>query len=480
MRSNRLSIRTLVVEDNPGDAVLLQAALEKIADASFATTHVETLADALARLAAAKFDVVLLDLGLPDSCGPETLTRLLRYDPEVAVVVLTGLEDEDVGIKAVQQGAQDYLVKGRCPPALLGRSIRYSIERHHSALEALRDSEARLSALVNSALDAIITVDQQQRITLFNPAAERTFDYKASEVLGKTWERLVPERFRSASTRLFGQIDTHSWKPGRLERIYGQRCDGSEFPMETSISQVEVRGRKLSTAILRDISERLRAEQVMMTQFRLSAVAEERNRMAGEIHDTLAQGFAAILLHLDAVRDSLKTSPKDVPQHLERSEAIARASLAEARRSVWALCPPELDSDGLIGAVQNFLNRVASGSLTAIEFRPRGTPYPLPKETELELLRICQEAVNNALRHAKASEIQVQVAYEPALVEVCVHDNGRGIDAQALANGSGFGLKGMRARAERIGAQIEISGEPGRGTRVETRLPARFPVCEAP
>lgn len=136
------TLRTLVVEDNSTDALLLKGALEQVPGVVFETTRVERLRDALAHLNATQFDLVLMDLNLPDSQPADTLTRLRQYQPEVPVVVLTGCDDEALGIKALQMGAQDYLVKGQCSPALLGRSVRYAVERHQSAL-ALRESEAR-------------------------------------------------------------------------------------------------------------------------------------------------------------------------------------------------------------------------------------------------------------------------------------------------------------------------------------------------
>ena len=122
MNPDGLQFRALVVEDNPADALLLEDVLRRTRDAQFEITHVERLEDALASLAVASYDVVLLDLGLPDSQGPDTVTRLRQSQPGVPVVVLTGLDDEAVGISAVQLGAQDYLVKGSFTPSVLGRS----------------------------------------------------------------------------------------------------------------------------------------------------------------------------------------------------------------------------------------------------------------------------------------------------------------------------------------------------------------------
>jgi len=339
MNNHGVRVRALVVEDNAADACLLENVLGRIPDAQFETTHVERLDDALASLAVASYDAVLLDLGLPDSQGSDTVTRLRQSQPGVPVVVLTGLDDETVGISAVQLGAQDYLLKGSFTPSALGRSIRYAIERK-------------------------------------------------------------------------------------------------------------------------------RAELAVMAQLKEAAIIEERNRIAGEIHDILAQDFVGILLQLEAARELNGKNPEEVARCIQLAEAVARSGLAEARRSVWALCPPELDAEGLVGAVQSFLTRVAVGNPTAIGFSLRGEPYALPNDKALGLLRICQEAVVNALRHAQASKIRVQITYQPSGVDLCVHDNGRGFDPNAHVGGKGFGLISMRERAERMGARIEISGEPGQGTRL--------------
>jgi signal transduction histidine kinase len=217
-------------------------------------------------------------------------------------------------------------------------------------------------------------------------------------------------------------------------------------------------------------------EHQLMAQLTDAAIAEERNRMAGEIHDTLAQGFTGVSVQLEAARDIIAVSPEEATQHMERAQAIARASLKEARRSVWALRPPELEASGLAGSIQHFLDRIATGSSTMVEFSLQGTPYPMPKGVALGLLRICQEAVVNSLRHAMASKIQVHLTYKPSMVDLCVHDDGRGFDSYLRGDGKGFGLIAMRERAGRIGAQLEISSEPGKGTR--TMVVAKVPTQE--
>lgn len=225
--------------------------------------------------------------------------------------------------------------------------------------------------------------------------------------------------------------------------------------------------------VARKQAERRQAE--LMTQLQDSTVLEERNRMAGEIHDTLAQGFTGILVQLEAARDTITSSPEEATKHVERARDLARASLGEARRSVWSLRPLELEAEGLVDAVQHFLDRIAAGGPTAVTFSLQGIPYPLPSGVAQGLLRVCQEAVVNALRHAKASRVLVYIMFDPSEVKLFVQDNGLGFDPGSRETGKGFGLTIMRERAERIGAQLEVHSEPGAGTRVimAVRAPAQ-------
>lgn len=213
----------------------------------------------------------------------------------------------------------------------------------------------------------------------------------------------------------------------------------------------------------------------LVTQLQDSAVLAERNRMACEIHDTLAQGFTGILDQLQAARNMITSSPEEATKHVERAQAIAHESLREARLSVWALRPPELEGEGLAGAVQHFLERITEGGPTVVKYSLRGIPYVLPRGVAQGLLGVFQEAVVNALRHAKARGILVYLVFDASEVLLCVQDDGVGIDTRVLQSGRGFGLKSMREQAERMGAQFEVHSEPGVGTRVVVvvRAPAR-------
>jgi PAS domain S-box-containing protein len=206
-------------------------------------------------------------------------------------------------------------------------------------------------------------------------------------------------------------------------------------------------------------------------QAQQAAILEERNRIAREIHDTLAQGFTGIVLHLEAAKRALTAAPEKARTRLDEACALARESLAEARRSVMALRPLVLEHDDLPIALSRLAIQLAVGTQTRIAFHVHGTARSLPVEVENNLLRISQEALTNACRHAQAQKIEIDLTFGRHQVRLRVQDDGRGFDVQELVVGNGFGLTSMRERAERVGGQYSLTSRPGQGTEVEVVVP---------
>ena len=165
-------LRVLLVEDDPDDALLLCEMLDEVESVRFELTHVDRVAHGLERLREQRFDVVLLDLSLPDSHGFETFERIHAQAPEVPIVVLSGLDDQTLAVRAVQEGAQDYLVKGRVSGDLLVRAMRYAIERQQTTrYRALLRERQRFDAAVGQMSDGIVVTDGDWAITTANHAA---------------------------------------------------------------------------------------------------------------------------------------------------------------------------------------------------------------------------------------------------------------------------------------------------------------------
>ncbi len=209
------------------------------------------------------------------------------------------------------------------------------------------------------------------------------------------------------------------------------------------------------------LRERKRAEQ--------ASILEERNRMAREIHDTLAQSFTGILLQVGAATQILaddRGAPQEHLEMLEMIDELARTGLAEARRSVAALRPQLLEDSDLQSALHRLLVQMRASTNTNLLYESKGTAYPLPADVENHLLRMGQEALTNAIRYADASEIRVELVYEATRFTLCVKDNGRGFNVGSVPSVGGFGLLGMSERAEQIGAQLSIQSQTGKGTEI--------------
>lgn len=209
-----------------------------------------------------------------------------------------------------------------------------------------------------------------------------------------------------------------------------------------------------------------------------SVLLAERNRMAREIHDTLAQGFTGIVVQLEATEDILVSPSADVETalfHINRACMLARDSLAEARRSVWALRPTVLEQETLPAALSHLVEELTTGTALHAEFAVHGLPQILPTEIETDLFRISQEAMSNALKHAQAHSIQMTLTFSPQRVQLSIEDDGQGFDPYTPAP-QGFGFISMRERTERSGGEFTLTSNPGHGTKVQVTLPLPRPT----
>ncbi len=206
---------------------------------------------------------------------------------------------------------------------------------------------------------------------------------------------------------------------------------------------------------------------------RFSLVLEERGRLAREIHDTLAQGFVGISSQLDAVALTLNGHVDLARKHLDLARKMVRHSLTEARRSVMDLRASALEGHDLPAALFEAAPQWTAGSAVQIRVDVEGENRPLPEETEQHLLRIAQEAVTNAVKHARASQVRIHLAMASRKLSLSVADNGRGFEQDEAFSevGGHFGLLGMRERAERLGGELQLHSEPGQGTEVAVTVP---------
>ncbi|MFF2495914.1 sensor histidine kinase [Agromyces sp. NPDC058064] len=216
----------------------------------------------------------------------------------------------------------------------------------------------------------------------------------------------------------------------------------------------------------------------LLVQAREAGILDERQRLAREIHDTIAQGLAGIVTQLQAAERAGELGSDDVRRrHLATAETLARESLAEARRSVHAIAPPELESARLPDAIAVVATEWARRHEIAVELTTTGEVRPLHPEVEVTLLRVAQAALANAGEHAAPSRVGLTLSYMDDVVTLDVRDDGAGFDATRSGGEAdrGFGLTSMRQRVAGVGGAFEIESEPGAGTAISASVPIASP-----
>jgi len=369
--------------------------------------------------------------------------------------------------------------------------IRDITARRH-AEQALRESEGRLSGIIGSAMDAIITFDDEWNVVQFNPAAERIFRCNIDEVFGRFIHQFIPERFRLAHDEHMRKFAAcgHSIRElgGRTEIVALRPC-GEEFAAEASILQVDASGKTYFTVILRDISERKRTDrQLLASRERLatlsrhliSAQEAERKRMSRELHDEIGQVFTAVSLHLQLVRSSI---PEAFSPMIDDGLQIVGKAIQQVREMSLNMRPLMLDDFGLIPTLRWFIERQRKRSNLEIHLDARIAGLELSTDLKTTCYRIVQESITNIQRHAKAKNAWITYVESEAGIMLTIRDDGCGFDVitceQRASHGECLGLLGIRERVELLNGQSEIKSESSAGTTINVFLPSHVEATES-
>jgi len=260
-RMNDKSIKILLIEDNPADARLIQEMLVKARDIQFELKSVERLSRGIDHVTAENFDMVLLDLSLPDSCGIETFTRLHSIAPKIPTIVLSGLDDESTAVRAVREGAQDYLVKGQVDTNQLVRSVRYAFERY-KAEKTIRDSEAQFRALSENSPNMIF-ISKEDKILYANKKCEEIMGYKRKEFYSPTFTIFClhpPESRDRAKANLSAYLNGGKVHPFENTIITKK---GERIETIFTTKSIDYQGEKAILEIVTDITKLKEAEDVL-------------------------------------------------------------------------------------------------------------------------------------------------------------------------------------------------------------------------
>lgn len=351
-----------------------------------------------------------------------------------------------------------------------GRTIISHVEitdRKETEL-ALHESEYRLRTVIETAAEGILSMNAAGMIDAFNAAAEQISGYSRSEVIGKTVSMLMPslpEVLHEGSREQLRVVG-----PGRILRrvplVEIHRKDGTSVPAELSISKVDELD--LYSVIIRDLSER-RAMQAQL----LTIAEHEQRRIGQDLHDDVGQELTGLALMVESLVEAMEESQSPEIALVHRvSEGLRRVQ--EGMRILSrGLMPVEVDAEGLMSALNDLAGRIGLNHELTCRFECREPVRVENNQTATQLYRIAQEAVANAVRHAQARRIVLQLTQEKDQVRLEIRDDGPGLWNPGEQHGEGMGLRIMRNRAELIGARLRIETREGRGTRVVCSVQGR-------
>lgn len=463
-------LRVLLIEDNPGDARLIREILTAPSWERVSLDTATTLSGGIERAYKELYDVILLDLSLPDSFGVETLLRMRAETRDTAIVVLTGNDNAQIGVQAVQAGAQDFLAKNDLDSKLLIRSLRYAVERQRTEA-ALRRSEEEYRSLINDVFETsmvgVIILDRELRVVWCNQATEIFFGINRDEVLGRDKRKLIDDKLKCVfekpedyASRLLHAYEIADFSerfechvlsgPGRQDRW----LEHWSQPIRSGMYE----GGRIEQYT--DVTERKRhaAQEMELTAM------QERQRLARDLHDSVSQTIFTCRTMSETALRRFEKDPRSARELLEQVVNQTAQALAEMRILLLELRPQALTQIGLKQLFEQYLAPIQQRGTFDIRLALDDVP-PLPPDVQIALYRIAQEALNNIDKHANARHVDISGENSEDKLVLVITDDGRGFDTDEVSSTS-LGLNIMRERAEQIGAVVHIESKAGHGTRV--------------
>jgi len=485
----------LLIEDNPGDAGLLREAFKE-QNSNTTVAHAESMSAAEKYLAEHAVDLILLDLGLPDSQGLGSLRRAHAAAPRVPLVVLTGLDDEALAVQALQEGAQDYLIKGQLETRGLVRALRYAMER--KALEdRLSDSEEEYRLLFDSNPHPMWVFDSESlEFLAVNDAAVRLYGFSRQEFLAMTIREIRPVEEVPALLEYLATIpDSPSLKAVHVKH---RKKDGSLVEVEGASNPIELHGRHARLVLVDDVTERKELEAQLMQAQKMEAVGRLAGGVAHDFNNLLGviTGYSELLLEGLGPQHPESAALEQIQKAAERGAGLTRQLLAFSRKLV--LQPRILDLDAVVAEMGKMLRRLIGEDIQLVM-----TPCAALGHIRADPGQIEQVVMNLVVNSRDAMPKGGQLAIETANVELdeayarahlgvepgpfvmlSVCDTGEGMDAQTLAHlfepffttkeaskGTGLGLATVFGIVQQSGGTVSVDSLPGMGTTFKIYFP---------
>lgn len=359
-----------------------------------------------------------------------------------------------------------------------------------------REGERMIRALLDSAPQGILAMNQEGRIVFVNRMAGAIFGYTGAELAGRPMESLIPQSAGNPHSAHFSSFFSSpgSRRMGRGMTLHAQRRDNTRFPVEVSLSFIEgtnlaaggvdpvsphsARSGGFAVAFISDISERERLETVArehaqhiqaLSASLLTSQEDERRRLSRELHDGLCQQLAFLAIKMGGL--IAEPLPDHVTRELRVLQARAARAAETARHLAHQLHPSSLDDLGLVISLQSLCEEFSAENDIPVRFTKRDVPRSVSREIASCFFRIAQESLQNVVQHAGASYVAVDIASSEGVVILAVEDDGEGFDPEKVRGRGSLGLTGMQERARLVNGTLRIFSRPRQGTRVEIEIP---------
>jgi PAS domain S-box-containing protein len=497
----QIPTRVLLIEDQEADYLLTRRMLAKCENQVFDLDWADSWQTGIEAIRRCTYDVCLLDFRIGSGDGLELLRESRKVGCNAPIVLLTGINDYRLDLEAMEFGAADFLVKDTLTPELLERSIRYAIAQARAVDELrqrqdqIRASELQFRSVVQSVGDAIILSDANARILFWNKGAETMFGYHEDEIVGQPMDVLMPEQYRASHREGFERyrVTGRSHLVGTTVELQGLRKDGSVFPVELSLAAWTSASSLMLTALVRDITERKRADELRLAKEAAEAANVAKSsflaRMSHELHTPLQAiiGFSNLLMQNTAGNltvqdlDYLQRILLNAKDQLQLINSILDLSKVEAGRMELQVEPILIDA--IVRDVVKQLEPERRSPDVAFILRLPSDIQPISADPH-KLKQVLMNIVDNALKFTERGTVTIELIVSPddmKPIRIDVTDTGVGMQPDKLAQifepfrqleadssprvgGSDLGLAICHALCDLMGYRLEVRSQPSQGS----------------
>ncbi|MFC4263182.1 response regulator [Ferruginibacter yonginensis] len=460
----------LIIEDNLGDFILIEEFIyDRIESPSI--THTKSFASTklLNQTAQQKFDVILLDLSLPDKSGEELITEMNTLNWGCPIIVLTGYTDIEFSIKSLSLGAADYLLKDEINASALYKSIVYSIERRKANIQ-IAESEKRFSNLFQLSPQPMWLYDiETLKFIQVNKAAIDLYGYTFNEFLKMTILDLRPatENFKPNQPLSNQVINNDKVFNDKIKHL---KKNKEIIDVEVYSSAIIINNNEYRLTIAIDVTEKILYEN-KMTKAIIKTQEDERNEIGGELHDNICQLLVASQMSLGMLKNAIDAHSE---KYYEQCKEYISESLQEIRNLSHRLSPAINEDINIEDSFRKLLNNfdIEGKYFIVFKFDKQLNDYQVNKDIHINLYRILQEHLNNIIKYANCKSVQVNLQVNHHNIVLQIIDDGVGFEI-SKAN-SGIGFANMRRRAELFGGNFNLYSAKGKGCKLNVTIPIQI------